>query len=225
MYVVPSSLEIGIISEAIPARSFDRTDRSLAYKVAITNPSENAAVAGVWAELTRGDATFVSSNQVEYLVGAQDTVVRDRVLRLPPNLAPGTYCLEVMVGGPDFAEVDRDTVMLTKVIDFEEEQFKHGDYESAGSVAVYPQPAVLSSGHLSVEVNPGESSGRTCSIVLYDVNGRLVNKAFGEKIEGTLSLDIDLSGREGTLLAPGVYFLSVDLEDRVFTRKIVLLRH
>ncbi len=224
MYTVPSSVDIGILSESIPVRRFDRGDPYITYKVTITNPSENAVFANVWANLSREGTTLVSGSQVEYLVGAQDTTVKDRVLRLPPSLGLGTYCLEVMVGGPDFAEVAHDTIMLTKVMNLEKQQFKHHSNGADGTVTVYPQPAVASGGNLNVEVDPGSSSGRYCSVRLYDVNGRLVNRAFEEKLTSVLSLDIGLTGKGGGPLAPGVYFLSVELEDHALTRKIVVLR-
>jgi hypothetical protein len=222
MHTVPSSVDITILPGSLSASSFDRTDPNITYKVAITNNSENAVFASVWATLSRGGATFVSGSQVEYLVGVEDTAVKDRVLRLPPTLSPGKYCLKVMVGGPGFAEVASDTVMLTKVIDFDKHPYKH-DTEGGGSVSVSPQPVTQSSRYLNVQVEPGGSSGHLCSVMLYDVNGRLVNRAFDQKIGSALSLDIDLAGGDGMRLAPGVYFLSVDLEDHAFTKKIVVL--
>lgn len=223
-YDVPASVSIDISPGSLSARTFDRNDRYLTYKVIITNPTDNAVFASVWADLSNSDTTFVSGRQIEYLVGAQDTAVENRVLRLPPSLSPGTYCLEAMVGGPNFAEIDRDTVMLSKLIEFEEKEFKHEDGGSAGHVTVYPQPSISTGGHLSVEVDPGSSSGRICSITLYDVGGRVISRALGEKVGGVLSLDIDLSSDQGRPLAPGVYFLSVDLEDRKLTKKVILLR-
>ena len=75
-----------------------------------------------------------------------------------------------------------------------------------------------------MEVNPGSRSGRFCSVRLYDVNGKLVTNAYEEEIHTVLSLDLDLTGRGGAPLAPGVYFLSVDLVDKTLTKKVVLLR-
>ncbi len=224
MHVVPSSVGISILSVSVPARRFDQGDPYVTYEMSITNLSDNAVFANVWAKLTREGTTLVSGSQLEYLVGAQDTTVKERVLRLPPTLGPGTYCLEVMVGGPDFAEVARDTMMLTKIISLEKQQFKHDSGVVGGSVTVYPQPAVASGGNISVEINPGSSSGHFCSVRLYDVNGRLVNRAFGQKLASVLSLDINLTGNGGAPLAPGVYFLSVDLEDQALTKKLVVLR-
>jgi hypothetical protein len=224
MYGVPSSVAVEIVSEGTPARSFDRSDRQIAYRAVISNSSENAVFASVWAELSKGGTTYATSSQIEFLVGAQDTTIKDRMLRIPPNLSLGTYCLKVMVGGPEFAEVDSDTIMLTKTIGFDEEQFKHEDGGAPSTVSIYPQPAVSSGGHLVVEVNPGAHAGRMCSIRLYDVTGRLVTRAFGENLDGILNLDIDLTGAGGLPLAPGVYFLSVELADQAVTRKVVLLR-
>jgi hypothetical protein len=223
MHVVPSSVDIDVLPEGTPVRAFDRDDSHITYQVMIDNPSENAALASVWANLTRGGSTYVSSSQVRYLVGAQDTSVKDRVLRLPPTLSPGTYCLEVMVGGPGFNEIARDTITLTKVIDLEKRQHKHDADGAPGTITVFPHPAVASGEDLSVRVDPGASSGRICSVRLYDVSGRLIVKVFEEKVSDVVSLDVDPAGRQGAPLAPGVYFLSVDFEDRALTKKIVVL--
>jgi hypothetical protein len=221
---IPSSVEVSIIPAGDEEPVFDQGDRFINYRISIDNHAESAVFADVWASLSDQDACLVSSTSLRYLVGAQDTIVRNRMLRVPPNLRPGTYCLEVMVGEDGHAEVDRDSIMVTRVVGFDKEQMKKGDDVEGLSVTVYPQPAVLGGGDLSLEVKGTDRSGGFCSVRMYDVTGRLVNTAFEDRIDGEVDLVVALEQADGDPLAPGVYVISVHLEDKAAVRKVVLLR-
>jgi hypothetical protein len=220
----PTSVSVRILKQDNPTRTFNHGDSFLTRKIAISNYSENAVYAGVWARLSQDGVILASSGQAEYLVGAQDSTVKFRSLRLPATLSPGWYCLEVLVGGPDYVEVERDTMMVAKVIDFNKEQIKAGDDVGPGTVAVYPQPALLGREGVNVKVEPGGSTGGFCSVRLYDVKGRLLKAAFAGNVDGDAGLDVPLDLGAGMRLAPGVYFVSVVFDEKTFTRKMVVLR-
>ena len=145
------------------------------------------------------------------------------MIRLPPNLHPGAYRLEVMVGGDGYVEVDRDTMTVYRAVDYKKEQVKGGDRDGL-EVRVGPQPALLGAGDITVGVKAGSRSAGFCSVRLYDVAGRLVRTAFADRVSGPVDLAVTLDGLGGAPLAPGVYLLSVKLEDDHVTRKVVLLR-
>jgi hypothetical protein len=219
---VPSDVAIRFLPDGGCARSFDQRERWLTFTFTIDNSAENAVFASVWANLSKGDTILVSCSPFEYLVGAQDTTVEKRWFRIPPDLGPGDYRLQVMVGGHDGTEVDRDTMTVAKVIGFRKKMIKGGDLDGM-SVNVYPLPVVLGDGDLHVDVEPESGAGGIVGLRVYDVNGRLVRTASEGGIDREIELDIDTDGN-GHPTAPGVYFIAVDLKDRVLTRKIIVLR-
>jgi hypothetical protein len=220
---VPSSAGISLISGAGADRTFDRSDPWFEYGVTIGNNSVHAVFVDVWANLVRGDVPVASSRAIEYMVGARDTLVKDRMIRLPPNLRPGSYLLEVMVGGHDYIEVDRDTMTVFAMVDHKKEQMKGSD-GGVLEVSVGPQPALLGAGDISVEVKVGSMSGGLCSIRMYDVAGRLVKTVFEDRVDCRADFVVSLDRPGGVTPAPGVYLLSVSLEKTLVTKKVVLLR-
>jgi hypothetical protein len=222
-FTVPVSAEIRFVSDEGADRTFEQGDPFFRYKVTIRNSSVYSVFADVWANLVRDDTIVASSVAVEYMIGAQDTLIKDRMIRLPPNLRCGAYRLEVMTGGHGYIEVDRDTMTVYRAVDYKKEQIKGGD--SGGlEVSVGPQPALLGAGDITVGVKTGSGSAGFCTVRLYDVTGRLVKTAFEDRVSGPIDLALNLNSSGGAPLAPGVYLLSVKLEDNLVSRKVVVLR-
>jgi hypothetical protein len=220
---VPCCVDVEI-APANSTREFDQRDRHMTYRATVSNNSENAVFAEVWADLSKNGTPVISGRQISYLVGAQDSVTRDRYMRLPPGLPVGTYTLEVMVGGPDFAEVSRDTLTVSRVLRFDTGEFKHPKPGDGGYIRIFPQPVVSHGSSLRMEVNPGSGEQKFCSVKIYDAGGRLLQTVFAGALDQGLDLEVDLRSNVTGRLAPGVYFVSARLGDERLTKKVVLLR-
>jgi hypothetical protein len=111
-----------------------------------------------------------------------------------------------------------------RIIDFDKTPAIDDDGKEEGSLSVHPQPLAISDGNIRMEVTGSTARTRMCSVNLYDVEGRLISTVFKGELEQGAGLEIDLMGKGGESIVPGVYFLSAELGDEICTTKIVLLR-
>jgi hypothetical protein len=224
MHTWSDCLEV-TLSKYASSRTLDQRDAMIDYTCALGNPSEHASFAYVWANLMQGADTLVAGVAREFLLGAWDLDTLSLSLRCPSYVGIGTYCLEICVGGPDHASINRDTMFVTKAIDFGTEKLTNSDSGWEGSLTVYPQPVVSSGNNVRMEVSGSTSVHKRFSVRLYDIRGRLTRTIYEGRLEGTLSIEFGLNDKGGESLVPGVYFLSAQAEgDAPVTRKIVLLR-
>jgi hypothetical protein len=220
---VPSEVSV-TIEARLSQLKFSQNDTFISYCITLTNTSEHAAYAHLWARLTSGGDTLVASKPMEYLVGAGKAVSKERYFRTPSWLGPGTYCLEVMVGGEAGVVVDRDSVLVTKVVEFEKEQIKDSDPSGQGGLTIEPRLVTGRGGDLVLEVKGSPGIDRYCWLRLYDVTGRLIGAIHEGQVSQGERLEIRLGTQAGGSLAPGVYFLSAEVGDQTSVKKIVLLR-
>jgi hypothetical protein len=88
-------------------------------------------------------------------------------------------------------------------------------------LAVWPNP---STGPIKVSF-AAEKSGVPFKLTLTDVSGRVVgDMASGTASIGVTSFTWDLVKHPGWSLSPGVYFVSLEMEGKLFERKIVFLK-
>jgi len=222
----PPSETILEIIESGSQREFDQTDGTISYSASLTNHADEATYSYVWANLMDGADTLVAGVAMEYLVGAGDSCAVDRCQRIRGVIPVGTYCLEVLVGTEDGAVVDRDTILVERIINFRKVQKQDGDLSpEQDNLLVFPQPMIGPDATMKLEVKGSSSSSRSFTIRLYDVRGRLVRTIIEDEPDEDSGLEIGMRTEGGGSLVPGVYFVAVETGDQVLRKKVVLLHN
>jgi hypothetical protein len=223
MHSIPHDLGFSLDKSNL-GRTFSDVEESIEYDITVTNPGEHSAYVGTWARLTSGSDTVHAGGQRTFLIPAGKTDTLSLGLYRLEQVGIGTYSLEVFVGTMDQVPVLHDTAAVRRIIDFEKQRFLDADGSGEGSLLVYPQPVPSTGGSVSMEVRSGKSDGRTCSVRIFDIRGRLVGTVYEGELKDGLSFDFDLTGQGGEMLAPGIYFVSLEAGDSHLKKKIVLLR-
>ncbi len=214
------------ILEDTSQREFDQADNAITYSVLLTNSADEATYSYVWANLLDGADTLAASAESEYLVGAGGTHSTDRSLRIRNAVPCGTYCLEVVLAGENRAVVDRDTILVTRVVDFRKVQKQDGDLSpEQDNLLVFPQPLIGPDATMKLEVKGIHSSSKSLTVRLYDVRGRLVRTIIEDEPDEDSGLEIQMRAEGGGSLVPGVYFVTVETGDQVLRKKVVLLHN
>jgi len=214
------------IVESTSQLEFDQADNFITYAALLTNSAEEATYSHVWANLIDGADTLVTSAQMEYLVGAGDTCTVVRSLRISDSVPCGTYCLEVLLGTEDRTVLDRDTVLVTRIVNFRKIQKQDGVLSlEQDNLLVLPQPLVGPDATMKLEVKGIHSSSRSLTVRLYDVRGRLVRTIIEDEPDEDSGLEIGMRAEGGGSLVPGIYFVTVETGDQVLRKKVVLLHN
>lgn len=227
---LPGPLGVALMKSASD-REISHNDRTIMYQVLVANGNPKAAQGYVWADLLDGSGTVVAGIPHEVLIGLGDTDTLRLGLRVRTSLSLGAYTLRVSVGGFDRVPTDTDTMRVTKVVEFDKSGRRVDDANRTGyagppsdPLVIYPQPMRLSGERVFTLGVDGAAYGEdACSVMLYDVAGRLVDTLYEGKLEDGLVLRLG-DDENGVARAPGVYFLHVQTRNGTTTRKIVILR-
>jgi hypothetical protein len=158
-------------------------------------------------------------------------------MRIRGAVGLGTYQLEVVVGGEDRTPVDRDTILVERVVDFAREQKQYreqdmGDDSAHGlglcRLLASPQPLVGADATLRLKLVREDPSTRLakaspCKVRLYDVRGRLLQSVTWNSPEENPNFEIQLRSAYGQSVGPGVYFIAVETGKQFLRKKIVIL--
>ncbi len=103
---------------------------------------------------------------------------------------------------------DRNILEILEIPECDELVSNNFDFDAATDVQVHPNPV---SDFLTIDV----SENKSCSIILMDPIGRRILNTETKLVKHT---KLDLRS-----LKPGTYFLWVEIDDALFTKKIVKL--
>ena len=93
-------------------------------------------------------------------------------------------------------------------------------------IVIYPNPCRVSEGQDGITIALGDIEGDEPAIMIYDMYGALVADLTPEAQTGERGMDVPwgLQNDDGTMVASGMYIVTIDTGDEVVTRKIMVIK-